>query len=399
MTRRNTFALLGGLYVSQYLGVGFFYTALAAILRDRGMPLEQLGLLQLLGMIWAVKFAWAPLLDRHGSYRGWLLVLQPAIVVGLLLITPLDPVDDFGLLILVATAIVALSATQDIAADAIAVQALDSADRGTGNGIQVAGGYLGHILGGGAVLVVYDRFGWVSAIGTLAVLTALPVWQVRRYAEPPRRRAPAARGSLLTVFRTPGTARWALGLLPLLWTAVGAAYALVTPMLVDAGWSLTRVGLVTTVVGGGFAIAAATSSGLLVRRLGRRRALLAFSLAQVVAVLGLLPLTAGDAPVLVAGAAVCLMNAAYAATSTIVNTVNMDLCRDTAAGTDFTVLTCVMFLAGLVSGAIALGVAGQVGYRPVILAAAALVLLSVLVSARAFVDRSAELVGEPEPAG
>jgi hypothetical protein len=47
----------------------------------------------------------------------------------------------------------------------------------------------------------------------------------------------------------------------------------------------------------------------------------------VVAVLALLPLTDGDAPALITGTAVCLISAAYAATSTIANTVNMSLCR------------------------------------------------------------------------
>ena len=130
MTRSRTFALLGGLYASQYLGIGFFYTARVALLRQRGVPLEQLGVIQVLGLLWGAKFLWAPLLDRHGSrrhghYRGWLLVLQPAIVVALLALVPLDPVADFGALLLLAGAVAALSATQDIAADAIAIRVLE----------------------------------------------------------------------------------------------------------------------------------------------------------------------------------------------------------------------------------------------------------------------------------
>jgi MFS family permease len=123
MSRNRTFALLGALYVSQYLGIGFFYTALVAILRERGVPLGQLSAVQLIGLVWGVKFLWAPLLDRYGSHRGWLLVLQPAIVVGLLAIVPLDPVADFPTLLLLAGAVAGLSATQDIAADAIAAAA------------------------------------------------------------------------------------------------------------------------------------------------------------------------------------------------------------------------------------------------------------------------------------
>lgn len=142
MTRRGTFALLASLYVSQFLGVGFFFTALVAILRDRGVPLEQLAVIQALGLVWAVKFLWTPLIDRYGRrYRSWLLVLQPLIAVAPLATIPLDPVADFGSLILLAALVVLVSATQDIAADALAVRVLDF-------------GYVTVVAGAAALIIV-----------------------------------------------------------------------------------------------------------------------------------------------------------------------------------------------------------------------------------------------------
>jgi len=46
---RATWWLLASLYTTQYLGLGFFMVALVAILRERGVPLEQLGMVYLLG--------------------------------------------------------------------------------------------------------------------------------------------------------------------------------------------------------------------------------------------------------------------------------------------------------------------------------------------------------------
>jgi hypothetical protein len=54
------------LYASQFFPLGFFYYALTAVLRRRGVPLEQIGMLQLLALFWVVKFAWAPSLIGMG---------------------------------------------------------------------------------------------------------------------------------------------------------------------------------------------------------------------------------------------------------------------------------------------------------------------------------------------
>ncbi|WP_375425082.1 MFS transporter [uncultured Friedmanniella sp.] len=402
LSRRRTFTLLSGLYVSQFLGVGFFFTALVAILRDRGASLEQLSTIQALGLVWAVKVFWAPLLDRYGSrrrghYRGWLLVLQPLIAVSLLAMIGLDPVGDFGPMMALAALVVLFSATQDIAADALAVRILAPTDRGIGNGIQVGGGYLGTILGGGAVLVVYDTWGWAAAIGTLVVLTLLPTWLVLRYREPLRTDEPTSRPGyrdLLTVFRQPGVVRWSLVLLPVLWLGVGGSYALVTPMLVDAGWSLSRIGLTTTILAGSGALLAALGSGLLVRRFGRKPMMLVLGSVQVLAVLALLPLAGGRPSDLVATVAVCAMNAAYAAMSTVVYTINMDFCRPTNAGSDFTLLTTVSFVASLAAGALALNVAGAVGYSTTLVAAAVLLGGALVAVALTFADRAGPAAGE-----
>lgn len=404
-TRRRDLALLAGLYVSQFLGVGFLYTALAAILRDRGASLEQLSAIQVVGLVWAVKFLWAPVVDRFGStrlghYRGWLVVLQPAIALALLLLIGLDPVADFGALMAVAALVVLLSATQDIAADGLAVRILDERDRGLGNGIQVAGGYLGNILGGGAVLLVYDAYGWPAAIVALAVFTLLPLLQILAFREPTRA-TPGPTSTRLgfrtigSIFAVPGVVRWSLVILPLLWLGVGASYALATPMLVDAGWSLTAIGTLTTMVGGAVALATALGGGVLARRLGRKRSVLVLGGVQVLAIVGLLPLATGNGGA--AGAvAVVALNATYAAMSAVVYTINMDHCRAEAAGSDFTMLSTVSFALSLVAGAVALNLAGSVGYVGTLLGCAALVVVALVVVARLYVDAPAAAPAEVE---
>jgi PAT family beta-lactamase induction signal transducer AmpG len=71
MTRHTVgrFALLGTLYFAQGLPFGFFVQAIPVILRSAGVSLSAIGFTSLLTLPWALKFLWAPYLDRVYSPR------------------------------------------------------------------------------------------------------------------------------------------------------------------------------------------------------------------------------------------------------------------------------------------------------------------------------------------
>jgi hypothetical protein len=167
VTRGARYRLLAIVYTSQFVPLAFLLYGLSAVLREREVPLERIAFVQLLALVWVVKVAWAPLVDRYGSrrlghYRGWLLVVQTLLTVAVLALIPVDVVSDLPLLVGIGAAIALLSATHDIAADAAAVCLLAPSERGVGNAIQRAGGYLGLMVGGGGVLIIYHRLGWGS---------------------------------------------------------------------------------------------------------------------------------------------------------------------------------------------------------------------------------------------
>jgi predicted MFS family arabinose efflux permease len=385
-------------YGSQFIPLAFFLYGLPAVLRERGVALERIALFQLLALVWVVKFTWAPLVDRYGSqrlghYRSWLLVVQVLLVGVILLLVPLDIVKDLPLLLALVGVIAVLSATHDIAADATAVRLLEPAERGVGNGIQRAGGYFGLMVGGGGVLIVYDRFGWGAALAVLAVLTALPLpvllrWRERQ-AAPAAPRLAASFQALGSFFGQPGAMRWALVVLPLYYLGIATAYPLVTPMLVDVGWPLDRIGAVSIVGGGTAAVLASLASGVLVTRIGRRQALAAFGLLQVAAITALLPVARGQGGLLAGLAAVVLLNVAYATTGTAAYTVNMDWSRAGSAGSDFTVQDSLVHLCSLLAGAAALGLAGALGYSRMLALSVVLGLAGVVATVWLFHDRPA----------
>ena len=84
-------SLLLTLYICQGLPTGVFTQALPALLRQYGAPLSVIGLSGLLAMPWALKFLWAPFVERHfsariGQRRSWILPMQMLALLSLLAI-------------------------------------------------------------------------------------------------------------------------------------------------------------------------------------------------------------------------------------------------------------------------------------------------------------------------
>lgn len=396
----HKFTLLGGLYVTQYLSMGFFYAGLPAILRAQGVPLEQLGFVYALGLIWTIKFLWAPLIDRFGvarwgHYRGWLLILQSLLVLTTLLTALFTPQEQLRVVLLLLALIVFLSATQDIAADALAVRLLAPEERGLGNSVQSAGGMIGNLLGGGVVLIAYEYLGWAASMSLLALGTALPLLLVWRHREPPNPAGDDAPkvtyGALLSLFREPGMGSWTPVLL-LFYLGMSLAYALLSPMLVDLGWSLATIGVLVNVAGSLVGVLGALLAGGLVGRLGRKGAMTAIGILQVVAVAALFAPALGAASPALVYTAVSVQMLAWGANAAVVMTVLMDRCRPESAGTDFTTQYCVLQIGSTIVSGLGLGVAGMIGYAGAVGVGFGLTLLALVA-----VTRQRGL--EPAPSG
>ena len=170
---------VGGLYVAQSVIGGLTWAGLPAVLRDRGLGLDSVGLLSLIALPWALKFLWAPMVERFrlppvGRNRSGVIVIFGGGlsivglgVVGLLGVASLGPV-------LACLTIIALAAaTVDIACDGYAVESLPREQHGWANAAQVGGAYLGSAIGGGLFLVLVASYGWSLGVWAIAALLAI----------------------------------------------------------------------------------------------------------------------------------------------------------------------------------------------------------------------------------
>jgi len=288
--------LLGALYFSQGLPFGFFTQALPVLLRKQGYTLSQIGLASLLAVPWALKFLWAPLVDRYyfpemGRRRSWILPLQLAAVLTLFALAAFDAMHHRAFLFSAVFILNFIAATQDIATDGLAVDALSFAERGLANGLQVAGYRVGMIAGGGALLIFFDQLGarWTFlAMAGLTALASLPILLTRERSEIPtsRKRASGPPSSpLAQFFRRPGVGR-ILALVVIYKLGDAFATGMLRPFLADRGLDLADIGWLLGTVGFVAGLLGALVGGSLVSWLGRKRALLVFGAAAALSIVG-----------------------------------------------------------------------------------------------------------------
>lgn len=127
--------------------------------------LAAIGLFILVGLPYSLKFLWAPLLDRFtlpflGRRRGWLIVIQSALLIAIALMALQKPASGLQLLAINALVIAFLSATQDIAADAYRGDVLEEREMGASAAVFVLGYRIALLATGSLALILADRIPW-----------------------------------------------------------------------------------------------------------------------------------------------------------------------------------------------------------------------------------------------
>ncbi|MBA3546990.1 MAG: MFS transporter [Nannocystis sp.] len=358
--------LLGSLYLAQGLPDGFFRQTLPVMLRREGVSLEGIGLATLLMLPWGLKFLWAPLVDRHGSprfgrRRSWIVPLQVTAIATMLLLAQAEPQRGLAPLLCGVLLINFVAATQDIAADGLAVALLRPEERGLGNGVQVAAYRLGMILSGGVLIVLFEQIGWSGCFYWMAGVSALamlPVLATREPAAPPPERDV---GLLAGFLRQPGIGGW---LLTIAAFKFGEAFAtaMLRPMFVDRGISLVALGWITGTAGFIAGLVGAMVGGVFVGAYGRHRMLIIFGALQAVAVASYALLALGPLD-LTRVYVICIFEHLVSGMATAaLFTMMMDATRPHAAGTDYTAQASVVVLATGIASAFSGFSAQALGY-------------------------------------
>ena len=151
-------------------------------LTDYEIDIATIGLFGLVGVPFLFNFAWAPLLDSvkppaglhvFGRRRGWLLLIQAALLIAVAVMGVCGPTsgDDALLPFAAAALIVALfAATQDVVADAYRTDILEDEELGVGAAVFVNGYRFAMLAAGGGAIFLSKYLPWSAVYVLLAGL-------------------------------------------------------------------------------------------------------------------------------------------------------------------------------------------------------------------------------------
>ena len=287
MPLRRKLTWVAILYFAEGFPFGIVIDNLPVYFRTHGVSLVDIGLMSLLGLPWTLKVAWAPLVDRLGHARRWIVTALASMALLLAALPSCDPGRPGLALWTLLLAFTVASATQDIAIDAYTIGFLARGEEGVANGVRVAAYRAALIVGGGGLVALAEYAGWravfTAAAGVLIVLALVisrtPVIAVETG---PRQQWLA---SFLSWLRRPGAI---FVFLFVLTYKLGDASMgpMVKPFWIDRGLTVKEVGLVSTTAGVALGVLGALAGGAFTSRFGIFRGLWMLGLAQAFSNLG-----------------------------------------------------------------------------------------------------------------
>jgi PAT family beta-lactamase induction signal transducer AmpG len=273
-------------------GLPFLLVAgtLAYWLKEHGIVLKEITIIASAGMTYALKFLWAPLLDhsapplfrRLGLRRGWLLLSQVGVMVGLVAMALITP-SALGLFVAATLLVAFAGATQDIAVDAYRIEVAPVADQGPLTATYSLGYRMALILTGALALGFADHMPWTQVYLIMAVAMLVPIGANLRAIEPVARvRVPQPwRVAMRQMFVDPFSdffLRYGVGLsLALLLFILlfkipeqALVGGIMSPFYLDMGFEKTQIGAITKFYGIWIGIAGVFAGGAAVARWGAR---------------------------------------------------------------------------------------------------------------------------------
>jgi MFS transporter, PAT family, beta-lactamase induction signal transducer AmpG len=259
-------------------------STLQAWLKLDGIDIKIIGLVTAVSLPYNLKVFWSPLVDAVdipvlsrvlGRRRGWLLLSQILLMVTIVALGLCDPAVSVPLVITGAVLVATASATQDIIIDAFRVESLSESEQAAGMASYVAAYRIGSLVAGaGALLLVADfearglagSAAWTACYIVMAALVLVGVVATVLAKEPESSAAveaghaqPAAPNALqralwsavdsLRDFLTRDLAIGALAFVVLFKLADALAFALLTPFVLDLGFTLSQVATIRNGVG------------------------------------------------------------------------------------------------------------------------------------------------------
>ncbi|MDA0340378.1 MAG: AmpG family muropeptide MFS transporter [Proteobacteria bacterium] len=169
------------------------FGTLSAWLREADVERTAIGLFALVGLPYALKPLWAPLMDgveipvltrMLGRRRGWMVLSQAMLIVAIVGLATSDPRQAPLLMAGFAVLVAFFSASQDIVIDAYRIETLEDDEQGIGAAAVTYGYRTGMLVAGAGALILADSWTWTHAYLAMAALVLIGTVTVLLSPEP-----------------------------------------------------------------------------------------------------------------------------------------------------------------------------------------------------------------------
>ena len=279
---------------SSGLPLSLISSTLQAWFADSGMSVLATGALSLVGLPYAWRFLWGPVLDRYslgalGKRRSWILVMQVLLLAGFNLMAWLNPVDYPKTMACLALVLACCSATQDLAIDAQRTEYLPQNEHALGASMAVFGYRLALLLSGGLALIMAQHMGWAWTYRLMGLTMITGMIAIYSSQEPSLQNQEQL--SFAQAYLAPVKEMFSRnGIIPLLlfifFYKLGEAFTtttsgIVMPFLIQGlGFSLETIGYVNKILGMAAVLSGGLVAGIILLRHSIYRSMLYFGLLQ-----------------------------------------------------------------------------------------------------------------------
>ncbi len=273
------------------------FATLTLWLASAEVSISEITMFGWVGIIYAIKFLWAPMLDRLrlpgltsliGQRRSWMLLTQAVILVGLIYMSFLQPESDLIFLAYMSIIVAFASASQDVAIDAYRIEIAESKFQAVLGASYQLGYRISALTSGAGALYLASFYDWkltyqiMSMFMLVGIMTVIMIpestkpfeknnnsgWLKKTLIEP-----------FAEFFKRNGY--WSLFLL--MFIAIYRVSDLIigiaaNPFYADLGFNLSEIATVTKVFGFTITIIGAFIGGLTVARFGISKLLIISSI-------------------------------------------------------------------------------------------------------------------------
>jgi PAT family beta-lactamase induction signal transducer AmpG len=353
-----------GLGFSSGLPFALITGTLQAWFAHAGMSVMATGLLSLVGLPYALRMIWAPVIDRFpilsiGLRRGWILLMQALLLLGFYALSSMSPVTRPEMMAVLALILSFFSATQDLAIDAYRIELLQTTEYGFGASLTVFGYRLAMLLAGGFSLIIAQYAGWevtYRVMGALMLFGMLVAVFMPESLDQPIHASQSPYSLMMPFHELLSRSKIIPLLLFIFFYKLGGALTTTTsgvmmPFLVQQlGFSLDAIAYVNKIIGIAAILSGGLLAGFLLHRWPLYRALLIFGVFQALSniMFIILSLVGKDLPTFVV--AVVMDNMASGMTSTALVVLLMRLVDRRFTATQFSILVALSTIPAIVSG-------------------------------------------------